>query len=148
LLGFLGAAGTVAYSVAAPSLVPSLVPPEALSAANGRLELARSVAFTAGPALAGGLVAWAGANLAFGGAAALSMIAVLLLSGLPEPPRRASAHRDVLQEVRDGAELVLAHPLLRPILLTAIFFNISFIVMQAVYVPYAVHQLGLGASGV
>src|SRR5215212_7242099 len=33
LLGFLGAAGTVAYSVAAPSLVPSLVPPGALSAA-------------------------------------------------------------------------------------------------------------------
>src|SRR5215212_5565198 len=58
LLGFLGAAGTVAYSVAAPSLVPALVPGEALSAANGRLELARSVAFTAGPALAGGLVAW------------------------------------------------------------------------------------------
>ncbi|WP_431131336.1 hypothetical protein [Variovorax paradoxus] len=32
---------------------------------NGRLELARSAAFTAGPALAGALVAWAGASMAF-----------------------------------------------------------------------------------
>ena len=49
LLGFLGATGTVGFSVAAPALVPSLVPRELLGAANGRLELARSVAFAAGP---------------------------------------------------------------------------------------------------
>jgi predicted MFS family arabinose efflux permease len=148
LLGFIGAAGTVAYSVAAPSLVPSLVPRESLSVANGRLELARSAAFTAGPALAGGLVGWAGAGLAFGFAAALSIFAVLLLAGLHEPPRQASPRRDVLHEVREGAELVFAHALLRPVLLTAVFFNVAFIIMQAVYVPYAVHQLGLSASGV
>jgi predicted MFS family arabinose efflux permease len=134
--------------VAAPSLVPSLVPREALNAANGRLELARSAAFTAGPALAGGLVGWAGGGMAFGVATALSVLAVLLLAGLHEPPRPSTVRRDVLREVRDGAELVLAHPLLRPVLVTAIFFNVSFVVMQAVYVPYAVHQLGLTASGV
>jgi MFS family permease len=47
LLGFLGAVGTVGFSVAAPALVPALVPREALALANGRLELARSAAFTA-----------------------------------------------------------------------------------------------------
>jgi predicted MFS family arabinose efflux permease len=148
LLGFVGATGTVAYSVAAPSLVPALVPSQALSSANGRLELARSVAFTAGPALAGGLIAWLGAGPTFGLAAALSTGAVLLLAGLQEPPRPATVHRDLVREVRDGAELVLADPLLRPVLLTAIFFNVAFTVMQAVYVPYAVQQLGLSASGV
>jgi predicted MFS family arabinose efflux permease len=148
LLGFIGAAGTVAYSVAAPSLVPALVPRVALNVANGRLELARSAAFTSGPALAGGLVGWAGGGLAFGFAAALSIVAVLLLAGLREPPRQTAVRRHVIQEVREGAELALAHPLLRPILLTAVFFNVSFIVMQAVYVPYAVYQLGMTASGV
>ena len=148
VLGFLGAAGTVAYSVAAPSLVPALVPAGALSTANGRLELARSAAFTAGPALAGGLIGWAGAGLAFGFAAALSILAVLLLAGLREPPRSTSARRALLREVRDGAELALAHPLLRPVLLTAVFFNVAFIVMQAVYVPYAVNSLAMTASGV
>jgi MFS family permease len=51
VLGFLGAVGTVGFSVAAPALVPALVPREALALANGRLELARSAAFTAGPRL-------------------------------------------------------------------------------------------------
>jgi predicted MFS family arabinose efflux permease len=148
LLGFLGATGTVAYSVAAPSLVPALVPRGALSEANGRLELARSTAFMAGPAVAGGLVGWFGGGLAFGFAAALSVLAVLLLAGLREPECAASARRHPLQEVREGAELVLSHALLRPVLLTAIFFNVAFVVMQAVYVPYAVQQLGLSASGV
>jgi predicted MFS family arabinose efflux permease len=93
-------------------------------------------------------VAWFGGGLAFGFAAALSVLAVMLLAGLREPPREAAARRDPLQEVREGAELVLTHELLRPVLLTAIFFNIAFIVMQAVYVPYAIQHLGLSASGV
>src|SRR6185436_6279336 len=52
LLGFIGAAGTVGFTVAAPALVPSLVPQDALARANARLELARSAAFAAGPARA------------------------------------------------------------------------------------------------
>jgi predicted MFS family arabinose efflux permease len=148
LLGFLGATGTVAYSVAAPSLVPALVPRGALNEANGRLEFARSTAFMAGPVLAGGLVGWSGGGVAFGLAAALSVMAVLLLAGLREPERVASARRNPLQEVREGAELVLTHALLRPVLLTAIFFNVAFVMMQAVYVPYAVQRLGLSASGI
>src|SRR5574343_946881 len=47
--GFLAAVGTVAFSVAAPSLVPALMPVDGLARANGRLELARSGAFAAGP---------------------------------------------------------------------------------------------------
>src|SRR6187431_3382039 len=46
--GFLGAVGTVAFSVAAPALVPALVPREQLGRANGRLELARAAAFAGG----------------------------------------------------------------------------------------------------
>lgn len=78
-LGFVGACGTVAYSVAGPALVPALVPADALSAANGRIELARAAAFASGPALGGALVGWAGASPAFGVAAALSVSAVVLL---------------------------------------------------------------------
>src|ERR1700693_5012723 len=37
LLGFVAVCGTVAYSVAAPALVPSLVPPKQLPAANARI---------------------------------------------------------------------------------------------------------------
>ncbi len=147
LLGFTGAAGTVTYSVAAPALVPALVAREALAAANGRLELARSVAFTAGPAMAGALVGWAGAAPAFALAAALSMTAVCLLGGIPEP-HSAKGEGGLVNGLRAGGSFVLGHPLLRPILMTALVFNTSFFMLQAVYVPYAVHHLGLGSSGV
>src|ERR1700710_3298961 len=70
LLGFIAVCGTVAYSVAAPALVPSLVPSTLLPAANARIELARTIAFAAGPALGGVLVGWLGAAPAFGLAAA------------------------------------------------------------------------------
>ena len=148
VLGFLGAVGTVGFSVAAPALVPALVPRDALAAANGRLELARSAAFTAGPALAGALVAWAGASAAFVLAAVLSAAAVALLLRIVEAPRAPCASRHPLLEVRDGARFVWQHEMLRPMLLTGAVFNISWFVLQAGYVPYAVRVLGLGAQAV
>ncbi|MFM0551732.1 MFS transporter [Paraburkholderia sediminicola] len=147
-LGFIAATGTVAYNVAAPSLVPALVPREAYASANGRLELARSVAYSAGPALGGLLVGWIGAGWAYGGAAALSALAVALLAGLREPPRTAAPQRHFMLELRDGTRFVLRDALLRPMLATAVFFNLGFFVLQAVYVPYAVHRLSLSASAV
>lgn len=148
VLGFIGAIGTVGFSVTAPALVPALVPRDALAQANGRLELARSAAFAAGPALAGALVAWAGASAAFVLAAMLSASAMFLLLGLGEPVRTPAAPRHPLLELQDGARMVWSHPLLRPILLTGVAWNLSWFVLQAAYVPYAVRALGLSASGV
>jgi predicted MFS family arabinose efflux permease len=148
LLGFIGAIGTVAFSVAAPALVPELVPREVLARANGRIELARSAAFAAGPAVAGALVAWTGAGAAFVLAAALSAAAVALLWKLPEPARRMPAARHPWTELREGARFVLRHAWLRPMLLTGAIFNIAWFVLQAGYVPHAVRALGLGAQGV
>jgi predicted MFS family arabinose efflux permease len=148
LLGFLGAAGTVAYSVAAPSLVPALVARNELAAANGRLELARSVAFAAGPALAGALVGWIGAAPAFAFAAALSCYAVTRLMGLSEPPRPELLRRQIGRDLQEGAEFVFGHRLLRPVFFTAVFFNLAFLAIQAIYVPYAVEALHLSPTSV
>ncbi|QQC63728.1 MFS transporter [Paraburkholderia ginsengisoli] len=147
-LGFIAATGTVAYNVAAPALVPSIVPREAYASANGRLELARSVAYSAGPAVGGLLVGWIGAGWAYGCAAALSALAVGLLAGLREPPRAPAPTRRFMLELRDGTRFVWRDALLRPMLATAVFFNLGFFILQAVYVPYAVHRLGLSASAV
>ena len=146
LVGFVAATGTVVYSVAAPALVPALVPRASLAAANGRLELARSVAYAAGPALAGALVGWAGASPAFTLAAVLSGVAVVLLAGVPEPVRPARPARHLRRELQEGAGFAWTHRFLRPILLTAVFWNLSWFVLQAAYVPYAVHVLGMTAS--
>ena len=148
LLGFAGACGTVAYSVAAPALVPALVPAGALAAANTRIELARTIAFAGGPALAGALVGWTGAAPAFAVAAALSTCAVFLLAGLREPARPPAPPRHPVHELQEGAAFVFRHPLLLPVFLTQLVLNTAFFILQAVYVPYAVHRLGLSTSGV
>jgi predicted MFS family arabinose efflux permease len=148
LLGFVGVCGTVAFTVAAPALVPALVPAGALAAANGRLELARTVAFVAGPALAGALVVRTGPAAAFAAAAVLSGCAAILLAGLREPTRPPRAAGHALDDVRQGARFVFGHALLRPIFVTQFVFNTAFFVLHAVYVPYAVSRLGLSASGV
>jgi len=146
-LGFVAVCGTVVYSVAAPALVPSLVPPAMLPAANARIELARTAAFVAGPALGGLLVGWSGAGPAFGIAAALSVIAVVLLARLREPAREIR-HRHPVQEIREGLAFVFRHDLLRPVFFTQFIFNTAWFVILAVFVPYAVRHLGLSASGV
>jgi predicted MFS family arabinose efflux permease len=148
VIGFMAAVGTVAFSVAAPSLVPALVQVDGLARANGRLELARSAAFAAGPALAGALIAWTGASAAFVLSGMLSVSAVLCLRGIAEPARAAMPARHPLLELQDGAKWVWQSELLRPIVFCSIAWNISWFMLQAAYVPYAIHDLGLDASGV
>jgi predicted MFS family arabinose efflux permease len=149
-LGFVGAGATVIYSVAAPALVPALVPSAFLATANARVELARTVAFTAGPALGGALVGWTGASLAFGLAAGLSTLAFRLLLGLPESPQHnlPAQSRRPLREAADGIAFVARHPLLRPVLLTQFLFNAAFFVLVAAFFPYAHRHLSLDASGI
>jgi len=148
LLGFIAVCGTVAYSVAAPALVPSLVTPQLLPAANARIELARTIAFASGPALGGVLVGWVGAAPAFGFAAALSVIAVVLLSGIYDPAREAAPRRHPLQDIKEGAAFVFHHSLLRPGFITQFIFNTGSFLVLAVFVPYAVRRLGVSATGV
>uniref|UniRef100_UPI001F13E016 MFS transporter n=1 Tax=Alcaligenes xylosoxydans xylosoxydans TaxID=85698 RepID=UPI001F13E016 len=85
---------------------------------------------------------------AYGLATLLSLLAAGLLAGLPPQAPRSAARRHLWHELRDGAAFVTGHPLLRPVLVTAVFFNLAWFVLQAVYVVYAVERLGLGAAGV
>lgn len=148
LFGFVAVCGTVTFSVTAPSLVSALVSAQMLPAANARIELARTTAFAAGPALGGVLVGWTGVATAFGVAAILSGLAVLLLSGIHEPSRQAINRRHPLQELREGALFVFRHRLLVPVFVTQFLFNTAFFLILAIFVPHAVQHLGLSASGV
>lgn len=148
IMGFVGAIGTVCYNVAAPALIPAIVPRAQLADANRWLELARSLAYSGGPAIGGAIVAWTGASLAYVAATTLSLLAVVLLAGLSEQEQSPRSRRDLLHDLAEGARFLAGHTLLRPILVTAIVFNTSWFVLQAVYVAYAVRTLGLTATGV
>lgn len=148
LLGFVAVCGTVVFSVAAPSVVPSLVAPHALATANARIELARTTAYAAGPALGGALVGWTGAAAAFGVAALLSALAALSLARIAEPARTPAPRRHPLHEIREGAAFVFRHDLLRPVFATQFVFNVAFFLILAIFVPHAVRNLHLSAFAV
>lgn len=149
LFGFVAAGATVAFSVAAPALVPGLVGPAARGGANAQIELARTVAFTAGPAVGGVLVGWSGALAAFGFAALLSLVAAVLLAGLPESaPVASPIKRHWRSEAQAGARFVFSHSMLRPVFVTQFIYGVAFFVLYTAFVPYAVARLGLAAGGV
>lgn len=146
-LGFVGTAGTVVYNVTVPGMVPLLVERHALPQANGRLELARSIAFTAGPGLAGLIFSAMGAPLAYVLALLLSLAAINFLRLLPGnavAPQTTS----IAAALREGLAFTFRHDLLRPTLYTAVLFNTSWFLLQAAYVPYAVEHLSLSAAAV
>jgi predicted MFS family arabinose efflux permease len=147
-LGFFGAVGTVCFTVAAPALVPSIVPRQKLTEANRWLELARSTAYAAGPSLAGAIIAWTGASAPYVIATGLSLLAAVLLVRVREPNPDPRPKRHPLHDLKEGAVFVAGHELLRPILVTTVFFNLSWFLIQAVFVPYAVKSLGIDAAGV
>ena len=78
----------------------------------------------------------------------LALAAVALMSRLREPPRQPLPRRHPWADLQQGAGFVWQHRLLRPILLTAIVWNLAWCVLQAAYVPYAMSTLGLSAAGV
>jgi predicted MFS family arabinose efflux permease len=144
-LGFVGAAGTVVYNVTVPGMVPLLVDRAALPLANGRLELARSVAFTAGPGLAGLLYSAAGGPVAYALALLGSLAAVAFLRALPGNEVAPQRTR-IAAALQEGLSFTFRHDLLRPTLLTAVVFNTSWFLLQAAYVPYAVVHLRLSPA--
>ena len=147
-LGFLGAVGTVAYNVAAPRWCPGWWRRPSWPAPTAGWSW-RAAPPSAGPAAGGALVSALGASAAYALATALSLLAALLLAGLPaDAPAATATRRHIGRELSDGAAFVLRHPLLRPVLVTAVFFNVAWFVLQAVYVVYAIRDLELDAAGV
>ena len=145
MLGFLGAVGTLGFSIAGPALLPSIVAKHELAAVNRGLELARSVAFVAGPPIAGALVAWTGASLAFATALVASAMSAALILPLREPPVLPKSERHIGRDLAEGFHFVLRHQHLRPIALTAMMFNIGWFMLQTVLVVFLIDHLGSDA---
>ncbi|VVD86097.1 major facilitator superfamily protein [Pandoraea pneumonica] len=148
MLGFAMATGTVVFGAAAPSLVAALIDPADLLTANRRLEIARSIAFTAGPALGGLLAGWASGTLAFAAAFVLSLVSVYCMTRLPAEAPRAVSKRHFLNELGEGVRFIARSPYLRPIVATAFVFNTSWYLLLAIFAYYAIHSLAFTAQAV
>jgi len=147
-LGFAIATGTVVYSVTAPALVAALVGKAELLHANRKLEIARSIAFTAGPAVGGVLAGWASGAFAFLVAFVLSLVSVWYLTRLPNEPHKEPSVRNLLQELSEGVRFIVHNRYLRPIVMTAFVFNTSWFLLLAIFAYYAIHHLHFSAFAV
>ncbi len=94
--------GIVIYSVASPALVALFVIKEQLINANRSIEIAKSVAFTAGPALGGILAGYFSGGLAFILAFLLSIVSAVFLICLPKKSILIKSGRNIFQELCDG----------------------------------------------
>jgi MFS family permease len=111
--------------------------------------LGNNASRVAGPALGGTVLAALGAAEAFGLAALLYLLAVLIAAGLavgasPAPPRGVS----VLGEMRDSLRLGLQLPRLRAVLVVTIVFNLFAWPCTSMIPVIGQAALGLGAEGV
>lgn len=97
---------TVFFNPAAASIVPALVEPDDLLAANSGLWSAAVISQIVLAPAAGGLVAWAGARPAFAINAASFLVSAALLWGLRVPTRLPAPPTKHLADVAEGLRVV------------------------------------------
>ncbi len=148
LLAIGGGTGTVAFQVAAPTLVAKSTTGILRQQLNSNIELARSIAITAGPPLAGVLVSVAGGSIALSVGAALVLIALLAAIRLPVIAESPAAKRRVRGDFSEGIRFTLKNPWLRPILFVSMFFNLGWYVLLGVIVAWASSELGMSSIGI
>lgn len=150
LVGLLAGTCTVFFDLSYQSYLPSVVARDELGEGNAKLEVSRSSAQVAGPGLAGVLVSAVTAPYAILVDAISFVASALFLARIerPEPkPERSAEHRPAFRaEIREGLSFVLRHPLLRPIVIFVGISNVFVNMLFAIYLVYAVRELGLDAT--
>lgn len=151
LAAFLLGIGETFTDSAAQTLIPAVVRPNQLEAANGRLFAAEETANVfLGPPLGGLLFAVAAALPFLVDAATFGVAAVLVLTlpGRYRPePERGRRRRRLRREIRDGVRWLWGHHLLRTLALVLGTINLVVSAGMAVFVLYAQDVLGLGDVG-
>jgi MFS family permease len=152
IVGFAFGVLTVFFDVAYQSYLPALVERDQLVDGNSKLEISRSGAQLAGPALAGVLIQVLKAPLAIlvdaisFVASGFFVLAIKKQEDVPErEPGRSPLH-GMRGELSEGLRYVLGHRYLRWIAASTASFNFFGNVMGAIFLVYAVRQLGLSAG--
>jgi len=146
---FVATSGTVLFVLACNAAVPDLVATGQLPRANARIETMRGACMLLAPASVGFLAAHGLHAMAFAAGAlatVLGVLAALMLPALPAPV--ATTRPKVLRAIVEGAGFVVRQPLLRAIALCAVFWNLAFYALLAIYVPYLANRVGLSAGSI
>ena len=143
---------TVFFDVSYQSYLPVLVDRPNLLEGNTKLEISRSTAQVAGPAVAGFLIQWIGGAKAVAVDALSFLVSAIALSAIktPEPqpkPSTASGATGFIPEMKEGLEVVFKNPLLWRIAGCTATTNLgSNIIFGAVFLVFAYRRLHLSAG--
>ena len=143
---------TVFFDVSYQSYLPALVERPNLIEGNTKLEITRSTAQVAGPAVAGFLIQWIGGAKAVAVDALSFFLSAIALASIkkpePEPqPSTASGTSGFIPEMREGIEVVIRNPILWRIAACTATTNLgSNMVFGAVFLVFAYRQLHLSAG--
>ena len=131
------------------ALVANLVPREDLSSAiafqSSMVQTARFI----GPAMAGVLLVWQGAALAFAVNAAtyIGMVWALLALSYRDPDRRVSSGGSLLGDVAQGLRYIAGHETIRALLLITVAFSVLLRPVVELLPAFASDVFGRGADG-
>ncbi len=151
IVAFVTGVLTVFFDVAHQSYLPALVARDQLVDGNAKLELTRSGAQLAGPALGGGLVGVLGAPIAMTADAAsyvASVLSLLTIRGREPRTHRAAERTSMRADITAGLRYVLGHRLLRPIAACTATWNLFGNIYFALLILFCVRDLHMSAVSI
>ena len=140
---------TVLFEVTYQSYLPSLVDRDDLMEGNSRLQVSASVAQVGGPALAGWLAGWLTpqtAVLVSAIAFAVSTLGLALVRKREPAPERPAELPPVRRQIAEGLRFTFGNRALRACVLEAATYNMSWLVLETVFLLYATRDLGFSAG--
>lgn len=141
---------TTVFDVSAQTYTPRLVARTDYAEANSRFAQAASGADIAGPALAGLLIATAGAGpaLVVDAVSFLTSLALLALIRDAASFRPAAPAGGPWKRLLTGVRFVAVQPSLRALVVAFGLFNLGGSIVAALWFPYLIDRLGLSMSAV
>jgi MFS family permease len=149
---------SVGFDVAAATYVPEIVPPDALVAANQRLELATSGAQVVGPGFGGLLYNFVGGAAAVVVDALSYAVSAISLLRIPRRPGGGIAPHHASEaavsprtafrsQLLDGPRIVMGDRVLRDLAVSTAAFNLASSMILATFAVFVTRDLGIGAAG-
>lgn len=151
VVGFINGVLTVFFDVAYQSYLPSVVERDRILEGNSKLEVTRTIAQGAGPAIGGGLIGLITAPVAIVADAISFLLSGLFVIWIRKPEAAPSRHVDehgqarqgLRTEVAEGLRYVLGNRYLRAIAACTGSSNLFSSIAFATYLVYVVRVLGL-----
>ncbi len=129
--------------VASSTYIPAVVPRDQLTSRNSLMSGTDAVTQLGGPSLAGVIVQWAGAPVAFLLDALSYLVSGAIMWTLPRTSPLPRPPQPLRVQIKDGWHYVVRHPFMRPMMIDAAATNFACGALLALTPLYLLREVGL-----